>query len=52
MFEKKFGSTRLRTLEYKLELLKQKLKGSSARQKAFGKAFGARKEISVAKQNG
>jgi len=33
MFEKKFGSTRLRTLEYKLELLKQKLKGSSARLK-------------------
>ena len=33
MFEKQFGNTKLRTLEYKLELYKQKLKGSCAKLK-------------------
>ena len=33
MFEKQFGNTKLRTLEYKLELYKQKLKVSCAKLK-------------------
>ena len=33
MFEKQFGNTKLRTLEYKLELYKQKLKASCAKLK-------------------
>ena len=44
MFEKQFGNVKLRTLEYKLELHKQKLKASYAKLK-YQKILHQRKGI-------
>ena len=44
MFEKQFGNTKVRTLEYKIELYKQKLKASCAKLK-YQKILHQRKVI-------